>query len=179
VIGAGQMPAESKSESPQPMTKLTVSRVTTIGSVLFLLIPLLITAYVYASKNIVSVEDILNGLHASMGATQWWIFVIGVVFLCTGIFTLHRIRRSNPLFQFVAFMLQGILLGALLFSFVPTFLDILARSPSAIVSYDADIFGPTVFLYMFTIFVNIHHYFIDNVIWKRANPLMKYVHVIR
>jgi hypothetical protein len=38
------------------------------------------------------------------------------------------------------------------------------------VSYNVDVFGPTAFMFMFWIFINIHHYFMDNVIWRRENP---------
>ena len=31
-------------------------------------------------------------------------------------------------------------------------------------------FGPSLFLFMFYIFINIHHYFLDNVMWRRGNP---------
>jgi hypothetical protein len=35
---------------------------------------------------------------------------------------------------------------------------------------DEQRFGPLLFLVIFWIFINIHHYFIDSVIWKRENP---------
>ena len=31
------------------------------------------------------------------------------------------------------------------------------------------LFGPAVFVFIFVMWINIHHYFIDNVIWRRDN----------
>lgn len=36
-------------------------------------------------------------------------------------------------------------------------------------SPDPALFGPAVFLFIFVMWINIHHYFIDNVIWRRDN----------
>jgi hypothetical protein len=32
------------------------------------------------------------------------------------------------------------------------------------------VLGSTLFLFTFWIFINIHHYFLDNVMWRRGNP---------
>ena len=40
----------------------------------------------------------------------------------------------------------------------------------ALSGYDQAIFGATLFLFIGWTFINIHHYFIDNVIWRRDNP---------
>jgi hypothetical protein len=37
-------------------------------------------------------------------------------------------------------------------------------------SYDKRVFGPTLFVSLFYIFINVHHYFLDNVMWRRGNP---------
>jgi len=60
----------------------------------------------------------------------------------------------------------GILTGALAFMAVPRLLD-------AHLAYDKAVFGPTMFMFLFWIFINIHHYFIDNVIWRRENSETK------
>ncbi|MBL4790206.1 MAG: hypothetical protein JKY60_14615 [Kordiimonadaceae bacterium] len=61
--------------------------------------------------------------------------------------------------RFVAF---GMLLGAVGFWLVPAiFIQNTDLSGSA--------FEPAVFFFMFWIFFNIHHYFIDNVIWRKEN----------
>ena len=61
------------------------------------------------------------------------------------------------------FAATGLLLGYLGFWGLPKFLD-------AIVPYDRSAFGGTMFLFVFWIFINVHHYFLDNVMWRRENP---------
>ncbi|MBC7658899.1 MAG: hypothetical protein H7249_04250 [Chitinophagaceae bacterium] len=41
------------------------------------------------------------------------------------------------------------------------------------VPYDHTVFGPQLYMFCFITFINIHHYFIDNVIWRRDNPDLK------
>ncbi len=57
----------------------------------------------------------------------------------------------------------AVLLGLIGFWWAPTVLEM-------IVPYDHAALGSTAFLFMFWIFINVHHYFIDNVIWRRDNP---------
>lgn len=61
------------------------------------------------------------------------------------------------------FGIVAVVLGLLGFWWAPKLLD-------GVVSYDREVFGGTAFLFMFWIFINIHHYFMDNVIWRRENP---------
>ena len=70
----------------------------------------------------------------------------------------HRYLASMGIFA-----ASGLLLGYLGFWGVPKFLD-------AYVPYDKSIFGGTMFLFVFWIFINVHHYFLDNVMWRRENP---------
>lgn len=63
----------------------------------------------------------------------------------------------------VRFALLAVVLGGLGFWLLPSFLD-------HHVIYDTAKFGPYAFLFMFWVFINIHHYVIDNVIWRRENP---------
>jgi len=73
----------------------------------------------------------------------------------------HKARQTNH-DAWWAFVLSTALgLGA--FWFAPLTLDHL-------VGYDTDAFGTMAFLFMFWIFINVHHYFMDNVIWRRGNP---------
>lgn len=62
----------------------------------------------------------------------------------------------------IAFALTGIMLGALGFWLIPELLN-------SLVPYDQTVFGAKLFLFIFWIFINVHHYFIDNVIWRRDN----------
>jgi len=57
----------------------------------------------------------------------------------------------------------GTFLGFLGFMGVPRVLD-------AVVSYNKHLYGTSLFLFAFYIFINVHHYFLDNVMWRRGNP---------
>lgn len=61
------------------------------------------------------------------------------------------------------FAIVAFVLGLSGFYWLPRLFD-------QVVSYDTDVFGPAAFMFMFWIFINIHHYFVDNVIWRRENP---------
>ena len=69
-------------------------------------------------------------------------------------------RMLSPI---AMFMLSAFLLGLAGFWWLPRLFD-------GVVSYDTETFGGTMFMFMFWIFINIHHYFMDNVIWRRENP---------
>lgn len=68
----------------------------------------------------------------------------------------------------VPLALGAIGLGWLLFRGVPEFLDgwLVLRDP-------IDPFGPTPYLAAIGVFVNVHHYFMDAVMWRRENPDMR------
>lgn len=74
--------------------------------------------------------------------------------------------RQQRVFGLWGFFAGSIILGALAFQLVPGFLDQLHI-------VDTTKFGPTPMIFFATIFINIHHYFIDNVIWKGNNPEMR------
>lgn len=40
------------------------------------------------------------------------------------------------------------------------------------IDFDSGLFGATLMFFFFRIFINVHHYFIDNVIWRKQNPDM-------
>ncbi len=65
--------------------------------------------------------------------------------------------------SFGAFVFLGGLLGFLGFWFAPMFLQV-------VVPYDKGVFGASLFLFIFWIFINVHHYFLDNVMWRKGNP---------
>ncbi len=65
--------------------------------------------------------------------------------------------------RLASFGATGIFLGYLGFWFVPKLLN-------GQISYDQETFGTVVFLFIFWIFINVHHYVIDNVIWRGENP---------
>ena len=76
---------------------------------------------------------------------------------------LDRIWRDGSERNLVLFVGLGVLLGALGFAVIPNFID-------AVVPYDKHVYGPSLFLFLFYIFINVHHYFLDNVMWRRGNP---------
>jgi hypothetical protein len=43
----------------------------------------------------------------------------------------------------------------------------------AFVPYDEAALGATVFLFASWVFINVHHYFLDSVMWRSANPDVK------
>jgi hypothetical protein len=69
-------------------------------------------------------------------------------------------RNAISRVAFWIFTVFGLIIGTALFVLVPTYMD---KS----ISYDPAIYGTTLFMFMFWIFINIHHYFIDNVIWRK------------
>ena len=70
--------------------------------------------------------------------------------------------RTAPV-GLVRFLVMGGILGAAGFWWAPITVDALS-------GYDQAVFGATLFLFIGWTFINIHHYFIDNVIWRRDNP---------
>ena len=64
--------------------------------------------------------------------------------------------------QLARFVAVGLGLGLLGFVILPALLQ-------AELSPDPTVWGPTVFSFMFVAWINLHHYFIDNVIWRRDN----------
>jgi len=59
------------------------------------------------------------------------------------------------------------ILGYLAFDGVPFFLD------NFVLTYDKLVFGPQLAMFVFITFINIHHYFIDNVLWRHDNPALR------
>jgi hypothetical protein len=75
----------------------------------------------------------------------------------------ERIFGSRYYASMALFVAAGLAIGYFGFWGAPKFLD-------AIVPYDKSVFGGTMFLFVFWIFINVHHYFLDNVMWRRENP---------
>jgi hypothetical protein len=72
-------------------------------------------------------------------------------------------RGSRTVVMSVArFVLVGMVLGFIGFMALPTVLE-------ASLTPDPAVWGGTVFVFILSAFINLHHYFIDNVIWRRDN----------
>ena len=75
--------------------------------------------------------------------------------------------------RYAAFVTLGLILGYVGFWGAPKFLQ-------TAIPYDLEVFGATAFLFVFWIFINVHHYFLDNVMWRRTNPdVAKYLFAAR
>jgi hypothetical protein len=71
-------------------------------------------------------------------------------------------------------------LGIVIFHAGPTLLDdgqVLLAGGSAHFNHASGPLGPTPYFAAIFAFVNIHHYFMDTVIWRRENPLTRYLRV--
>jgi hypothetical protein len=69
-------------------------------------------------------------------------------------------------------------LGFVLFHAAPGLLDgALVTRPKRGATWDA--LGPTPYFAAFYVFVNVHHYFMDFVIWRRDNPDARYLALTR
>lgn len=62
----------------------------------------------------------------------------------------------------IKFILMALFLGYMGFHGLPLLLD-------SFVNYNKEIYGPQLFLFLFIVLINIHHYFIDNVLWRKEN----------
>ena len=83
-------------------------------------------------------------------------------FLFSGAYTKNKIiKKENKRLEFFKWWGIAFILGALMFDFVPKFLDSVILVENGIT--------PNLFLLSFILFINIHHYFIDSVIWKGTN----------
>ncbi len=76
------------------------------------------------------------------------------------------VRRQEWVRQFYGYIAVSLILGAMFFEFIPKNLDKIYKFTEAGL-------GTNPVLVAFLLFINIHHYFIDNVIWKSANPEVK------
>jgi hypothetical protein len=61
------------------------------------------------------------------------------------------------------FIIGGAALGYLGFWLIPFML-------TALVPYDKQVLGSSLFFFIVLVFINVHHYFLDNVMWRRGNP---------
>ena len=77
-----------------------------------------------------------------------------------------RKSRAKFLRNFAGFFGLATLLGLLSFVIVPEWLD-------TNISLQDLALGPTMWMFAFSWFINVHHYFIDNVIWRGDNEIVR------
>ena len=123
-----------------------------------------------------------NGILAYGATLYLWVIFIDINPLVAAIIpTFHSLqylavvwryqlnrRAEKPERSFSFFVLAGVLLGFLGFTALPFLL-------ANMLPYNEKVLGPSLFLFACYIFINVHHYFLDNVMWRRENPDMKYV----
>ncbi|KUM27665.1 hypothetical protein AU467_16205 [Mesorhizobium loti] len=71
----------------------------------------------------------------------------------------------GPLYRLrvLGFIVGGAALGYLGFWLIPFVM-------TALIPYDKAVLGSSLFFFIVLIFINVHHYFLDNVMWRRGNP---------
>ena len=74
----------------------------------------------------------------------------------------RQIFGGRALGHLAVFSLAGGVLGFAGFWFLPIMFK-------AAIPYNQALFGGAVFLFVFWVFINVHHYFMDNVMWRRDN----------
>ncbi|MFN7729352.1 MAG: hypothetical protein ACK5P7_09375 [Bdellovibrio sp.] len=79
-------------------------------------------------------------------------------------------RRKSLFFNGLLYFGAAIVTGLLVFHWIPTGLD--ERMPEWNANA-AVLWSPTIFMGVFQLFINIHHYFIDNVLWRSDNADLK------
>lgn len=76
---------------------------------------------------------------------------------------IRSVFGAKPAAQMAVFVLTGGLLGYLGFWGIPMVAEDL-------VPYDRQAIAGSLFLFVFWVFINVHHYLLDNVMWRRENP---------
>ena len=71
--------------------------------------------------------------------------------------------KQRSLWKLARFYLIGVALGAFGFWIIPYLL-------TDAVNYDKTVLGGFAFFFIFWVFINIHHYLMDNVMWRKDNP---------
>lgn len=74
-----------------------------------------------------------------------------------------RSTRTSTSLRMLVFLVAGLGLGYYAFLVLPGWL-------SANVDYDRTLFGAGLFYFVVWIFINVHHYLLDTVMWRRGNP---------
>lgn len=81
----------------------------------------------------------------------------------------------SPLRSVVVLAVSAIALGWLFFHGAPDLFDAMRLTAHRRAHERLGDLGPTPYFAAFFAFVNIHHYFMDNVIWRRENPETRYL----
>jgi hypothetical protein len=100
----------------------------------------------------------------------WFLFIIPPFHSLQYLVVVWRYKLSElsappggRLRAFSLFLLVGFLVGSTAFVVGPAILD-------SVIDYGETALGAGVFMFSIPVFINIHHYFLDNVMWRRENP---------
>ncbi len=77
-----------------------------------------------------------------------------------------RRRRQQFVLRFGLFLVSAFVLGAAGFHWIPEWMD---RN----MSYRSAALGGQFWVVAFNVFINVHHYFVDSVIWRGSNPQVR------
>lgn len=151
---------------------------TVLGTVLFLIVPVLLImgSIAYGAREYFeTMMTFTFGMIMAVSSDLWSRTVAIVGGIGVGLIAMQFIAKKSPMWHFAQFIVHMLLIGALILSVIPTAFDILSNNnllPSAFV-YNSQLFGTGLYLFIFSVFINIHHYFIDNVLWRRDNPKVR------
>lgn len=151
---------------------------TMFGTVLFLIVPvlLIVGSIAYGAREYFeTMMTFTFGMIMAVSSDLWSRTVAIVGGIGVGLIAMQFIAKKSPMWHFTQFIVHMLLIGALILSVIPTAFDILSSNnllPSAFV-YNSQLFGTGLYLFIFSVFINIHHYFIDNVLWRRDNPKVR------
>ena len=82
--------------------------------------------------------------------------------------TLQDVPQHKRAFSVTMYIFIVVLVAYLAFHFVPEFLDKQSL-------YNTKVFGYSAILGIFLLFINLHHYAIDALLWRRGSKLAKYI----
>lgn len=153
----------------------TLGELTRLGNSLFITLPILVIVVMMLWVPPAALDFQMVKWFGVLGNVSTTLWVKTALILTATAWAYLAVRRKAKLsayWKFISFFFTSFLLGILLFVVLPTIFDILVRNrilPGDL-TYDYTTFGVSLYLYFFTIAINIHHYFVDNVIWKSNNP---------
>lgn len=159
-----------REERDTPVTRNTASRYNLWGGAFLLLLPAVLIGLSLKESATLTLDRYIMTLSSGFTTVGW---VTGALLcLSVGMLTLLYHRQARGRWGIVTFFGSAYFLGALFFALIPIWLDLwVARGTApAWLSYPTTVFGTSLYFFFFTVFLNIHHYFIDNVIWKKDNP---------
>lgn len=152
------------------------NKLTGLGGALFLALPLAAFCLLMYVSPPQSADYLLVLVYGTLAAVSTLLWVKTALVLAVALaivwYIKRRAKNAGAMWRFVDFFVTAFVLGVLFFQLVPTIFDILVRNHllPAYLDYQYSMFGVSLYLYFFTVLINVHHYFIDNVIWKSDNP---------